>query len=93
MSGRVRRATPGSHCPVLAWQRWMWTPRFFDMVTQEVAAMKVFAAQAPGVMTRVKNRNGKTALELAVEVTSGASDQVPRMIEDLVRDPISRQLS
>ena len=57
----------------------------------DVAAMQVLATQAPGLMTTVKNKAGKTPLELALEVTGASSDQVPKLIEKLVREAEAAQ--
>lgn len=79
---KMIRQLPGTHRA---------TPAHSAAVRGDVAAMKVFAAQAPGVMTEVKNKNGKTALELAIEVTGGSSAHVPKMIEELVREAEATQ--
>ena len=57
----------------------------------DMAAMKVFATQSPGVMTQVKDKGGKTALEVALATTAGSSDHVPKMIEELVREAEAAQ--
>ena len=43
----------------------------------DVAAMKAFTTAMPGAMTTVKNKHGKTALEVAIEATRGSSEIVP----------------
>ena len=53
--------------------------------------MQVLATQAPGLMTSAKNKAGKTPLQVALEVTSGSSEQVPKLIERLVREAEAAQ--
>ena len=63
------------------------TPAHAAAVRGDVGAMKMIASQAPGAMTSIKDKSGKTALEVALEVTGagGSSDHVPKLIEQLVR--------
>lgn len=72
-----------------------YTPAHNVAARGDVAAMKVYSAALPGVMTTVKNKHGKTALDVAVEFTrdGSSSEHVPQMIEQLVREAEMAQLA
>ena len=67
------------------------TPAHAAAMRGDVTAMTTIATQAPGAMTSVKNKSGKTALEVALDVTGGFSDHVPKLIEQLVREAETAQ--
>lgn len=60
----------------------------------DILAMEAFIKSAPDTMTKLKDKRGKTPLEVAMEVTakSSGSELVPKMIEDLVRAAEAAQL-
>ena len=79
---KMIRTLPGTHRA---------TPAHNAAKRGDVVAMQVLATQAPGLMTSAKNKAGKTPLQVALEVTSGSSEQVPKLIERLVREAEAAQ--
>ena len=67
------------------------TPAHAAAMRGDVASMKMIAAQAPTAVTSIKNKGGKTALEVALDVTGGMSDHVPKLIEQLLREAETAQ--
>lgn len=74
---KLIKALPGTHKN---------TPAHAAASRNDIATMTVLAEHVPGVMTLIKNKEGKTALDLAIEVSgSGGHEHVPKLVEELIR--------